>query len=125
MVWRVSIVEGSSMVQNQKLRRSTSAGRMSHPRPYPERSMMLSRRSISIATQPMPPSDMAILRLGYFTGHADHNHSAHAVSDSCPNNVAPSDNVGQPSGWSAMPDDATCRLMTVSVSEQARMIGSQ
>src|SRR5579871_455931 len=125
MVWRVSIVEGSSMVQNQKLRRSTSAGRMSHPKPYPERSMMLSRRSISIATHPMPPSDMAILRFGYFTAHPDHNHSAHAVSDNWPNSVAPSDSPGLPSGWSAIPDDATCRLMTVSVSEQARMMGSQ
>jgi len=30
---RVSIVDGSSNVQNQKLRRSTSAGRSSHPSP--------------------------------------------------------------------------------------------
>jgi hypothetical protein len=28
-VWRVEIVDGSSIVQNQKLRFSTSAGRMS------------------------------------------------------------------------------------------------
>jgi hypothetical protein len=33
MAWRVSMVDGSSIVQNQKLRRSTSAGRSSQPRP--------------------------------------------------------------------------------------------
>ena len=39
---------------------------------------MLSSRSSSIATQPMPPSDIAIFRSGYCTAHPDHSHSAHA-----------------------------------------------
>ena len=78
-----------------------------------------------MATQPMPPSDMAIFSSGYFTAQPDHSHSAHAVSDSWPKRVAPSCIAGQPSGKSAIPDDPTWRLMTVSVSAHARMIGSQ
>ena len=51
--------------------------------------MMLSRRSSSIATQPMPPSLIAILSVGCFTGYSDHSHSAAAVSESWPKSVAP------------------------------------
>src|SRR5207237_390083 len=87
--------------------------------------MMFSRRSTSIATQPMPLSDMAIFRSGYVTAHADHNHSAHAVNDMWPTRVAPSGTPGEYCGNSTMPDEPTCRLMTVSVSAHARMIGSQ
>ncbi len=32
-----------------------------------------------MATQPSPPSDIAIFRLGYRRGHPDHTHSAHDV----------------------------------------------
>ena len=39
--------------------------------------------------------------------------------------VAPSSIMGAPAGISAKPDEPTCRFMTVSVSAQARMIGSQ
>ena len=98
---------------------------MSQPMPYPERSMMLSKRSISMATHPMPPSDIATLSSGYFTAHADHSHSAQAVSDIWPNSVAPSWTAGLYVGKSTMPDEPTCRLITVPVSAQARMIGSQ
>src|SRR5437764_864760 len=87
--------------------------------------MMLSRRSTSIATHPMPPSDMATLSVGYFTAHADHSHSAHAVNDICPKRVAPNCTAGEYCGNSTMPDEPTCRLITVSVSAHARMIGSQ
>src|SRR6266568_2506440 len=107
MAYRVSMVDGSSMVQNQKLRRSTSAGRTSQPMPYPDRSMMLSSRSMSMATQPMPPSDMATLRSGYRKAQPDHSHSAQAVSDISPKRVAPSWIGGHPSGKSAIPDEPT------------------
>src|SRR5436853_51888 len=58
---------------------------------------------MSMATQPMPPSDMATLRSGWRTGQPDHSHSAQAVSDIWPNRVAPSWRAGHPSGKSAIP----------------------
>ena len=68
MRWRVSIVDGSSRVQNQKLRLE-HIGRPHVPtQAVPDRSTMLSRRSMSMATQPMPPSLMAIFSVGYAVG---------------------------------------------------------
>ncbi|CAB4705258.1 unannotated protein [freshwater metagenome] len=88
---------------------------------------MLSSRSISMATQPMPPSDIAIFRFGNSTAHPAQSHSTQAVSDNCPNRVAVSGiaTSQQPSGRSPSPEEPTCRLITVSVSAQARRIGSQ
>ena len=51
----------------------------------------------------MPPSLMMIFKFGYFTAYPDHSHSAHALSDSWPNNVAPSGTIGEPGGMSATP----------------------
>ena len=68
IAWRVEIVDGSSIMQNQKLRRRHVGRARSSCRASPSRSpsalMMLSRRSIRPATQPMPPSLIAILQLG-------------------------------------------------------------
>ncbi len=122
------MVDGSSMVQNQKFRWRTWAGRnpvASKSRPYPDRSTMLSSRSSSMATQPMPPSLMAILRPGNRDGRPDQTHSAQADSDICPNRVAPKATSGLSSGMSGIPDDPTWSEMTVPVSSQAAMIGSQ
>ena len=87
--------------------------------------MMLSRRSISIATQPIPPSLIAIRRSGYFAGQPLHSHSAHDVIAIGPNIVAPSSSIGAPAGICAKPDEPLCRFSTVCVSAHARMIGSQ
>ena len=86
---------------------------------------MLSSRSSSMATHPMPPSLMAICSSGYRTGNPDHSHSAQAVSDIWPNRVAPSWSSGPSAGMSGIPEDPTCRETTVSVSSQAAMTGSQ
>ena len=43
---------------------------------------MLSSRSMSIATQPMPPSAIATLSSGKRTVHPAHSHSVHACSES-------------------------------------------
>ncbi len=86
---------------------------------------MLSSRSSSMATQPMPPSLMAIRMPGYRTGRPDHSHSAQADSDIWPNRVAPRATIGLSAAMSGMPDEPTWRETTVSVSSQAAMIGSQ
>ena len=88
---------------------------------------MLSSRSSSIATHPMPPSAIATLRPGQRTVHPDHSHSVQACSDSWPNSVAASGMIARshPGGKSPSPDEPTCRHTTVSVSAQARRIGSQ
>src|SRR5215470_7888262 len=122
------MVEGSSIRQNQKFWRSTSEGERFlsvQPAPYPERAMMLSRRSASMATQPMPLSAIAILSAGYFTGHGLHTHSEQVSMAIGPNSVAPSSSIGAPAGIFAKPEEPTCSESTVSVSAQARMIGSQ
>ena len=87
--------------------------------------MMLSRRSSSIATQPIPPSDIAILSDGCFSGYSLQSHSAQAASESWPNIVAPSWSWGAPSGIGYMPEEPTWSEITVSVSTQAWTIGSQ
>ena len=88
---------------------------------------MLSSRSSSIATQPMPPSAIATLSSGKRTVQPDHSHSVHACSDSWPNSVATSGMIArsQPGGMSPMPDEPTCRHTTVPVSAHASRIGSQ
>src|SRR5664280_3496938 len=80
---------------------------------------MLSRRSRSMATHPIPPSLIATLTPGKRTGRPDHNHSAQAVNDSWPNRVAPRATMGESMGRSPMPDDPTWSEMTVSVSSHA------
>ena len=78
-----------------------------------------------MATQPMPPSLMAILSRGNRAGRPDQTHSAHAESDIWPNRVAPMATSGPSAGMSGMPEDPTWSEMTVSVSSQAATIGSQ
>ena len=85
---------------------------------------MFSSRSWSIATQPMPPSLIAIFRSGWRTGYPDHSHSAHAASEICPKSVAASGTMGASAGIAATPLDPTWRQITVSVSAHASMIGS-
>ena len=87
--------------------------------------MMLSQRSISPATQAMPPSDIAIFRSGYFAAQPLHSHSAQDSNAIAWKRVAPSSSIGAPGGIAAKPEEPTCRLSTVSVSAQAAMIGSQ
>ena len=87
--------------------------------------MMLSNLSINIATQPIPPSDIAILRFGNRTGYSLHNQCAHAPSDNCPNSVAPICKAGDPGAKGAIPELPTWSEITVSVSAQASIIGSQ
>src|SRR5690348_8167848 len=86
---------------------------------------MLSSRSTSIATQPIPPSDIATFRFGKRTAYPDQSHSAHALNDIWPNIVAPSWIDGASFGIGYIPDEPTCSEMTVSVSAHAAMIGSQ
>ena len=86
---------------------------------------MLSSRSSSMATHPMPPSLMAMRTSGKRTGRPDQSHSAHAVSDIWPKSVAPRATSGPSVGRSGIPDEPTCREMTVPVSAQAATIGSQ
>ena len=78
-----------------------------------------------MATHPMPPSLIAILRSGCSTGYPDHSHSAHEPSDSWPNSVAASWVTGAPGGYGCTPELPTCNEITVSVSTHAAMIGSQ
>ncbi len=80
---------------------------------------------MSIATHPMPPSLIAIFRVGCFTGYSDHSHSAAACSESWPKSVAPICNPGEPGGPMTEPELPTCSDTTVSVSTHAWMIGSQ
>src|SRR5436309_15093762 len=71
-------VDGSSRVQNQKLRCRASLGEMSAchvPEEFISYFIMNSVRSRTIGTQPMPPSDMAILMFGNRIGTNDHSHS--------------------------------------------------
>ena len=59
--------------------------------------------------------------------HPDHSHSVQAVSDSWPNSVAISGMIAcsLPGVKSPSPEEPTCSVTTVSVSAQARRIGSQ
>ncbi len=78
-----------------------------------------------MATQPMPPSDMATLSRGCRTGYSDQSHSAHDWRASCPKRVAPIWSAGPPGGAGCIPELPTWSETTVSVSTQAAMIGSQ
>ncbi len=88
---------------------------------------MLSSRSISMATQPMPPSAIATRSPGNRTVQPDQSHSVQACSESWPKTVATRGirARSQPGGTSPMPDEPTWRHTTVPVSAHARSIGSQ
>src|SRR5262249_32416092 len=124
---RVSIVDGSSIVQNQKFRRRTSDGGRPHwsaDHQWP-RETMLSRRSSIVATQPMPPSVIAILRSGCRTGYPDQGHSAQGYAADTAVTVVASWKNGPSGSCGSTPPDPKCRQTTVSVSTHASMIGSQ
>ena len=96
-------------------------GRAHRPSPARSRSGRRCSRAgrRSMATQPMPPSLMAILRVGMAQGRSpDHSHSAQAVSDSWPNSVAPSCRASMPApgGAGLRPELPTWSETTVSVS---------
>ena len=78
-----------------------------------------------MATQPIPPSDMAIFSSGKRAGQPLQSHSEQAVMATWAKSVPPSSIIGAPGGMSGKPDEPTWRFSTVPVSEQARMIGSQ
>ena len=62
---------------------------------------------------------------GNRNGMPDQTQSAQACSDSAENSVAASSTSGASTGMSIIPDEPTWRQMTVPVSTQAAMMGSQ
>src|SRR5258705_9058051 len=82
-------------------------------------------RSTSPGTQPMPPSDSTILMSGNRTGMREYSQST-AENMEYPKNSTPTTSGGASSAVDGdVPDEPMCRLMTVPVSAQARMMGSQ
>ena len=126
MRWRVSMVDGSSMVQNQKLRCSTSAGRTSHPSAV--------ARAVDDVVEPVEqhrdPADAAL-------AHRDlERRVLHRVLRPQPLGArvqrqlaeqrgAELEARARPAGTSRQPELPTCSETTVSVSTHASMIGSQ
>src|SRR3974390_3076002 len=97
--WRSGTMAGSSMLQNQKFRCSTSLGRRSLGQlvdsvPDAEWSTPQAPRSMSMGTHPMPPPDMATAIFGKRNGTPDHNHSAHEMSPFTGNSVGKSSKGG-------------------------------
>src|SRR4051812_28854335 len=120
--------DGSSMVQNQKLRCITSAGEGSIPSHVPYICWYLatwSRRSSRPGTQAMPPSDMAILMFGNRTGILEYRKST-AENMAYPKNSTPMVSGGASGAVDGDDDDdPTCRQTTVPVSSHACITGSQ
>ena len=83
-------------------------------------------RSISIGTQPMPPSENAMLDArGSASGSRAHSQSA-AVTSAFTGNRLVYSSSGAPGERAAVHDDEPlCRQTTVSVSSHARRNGSQ
>src|SRR5271165_2383840 len=79
---------------------------------------------MSIGTHPMPPSDMAIDKVGRRSATPDHSHSAAASMAFTGKRVGNSSNGGSGDGSGAHPDAPTCRQTTVSVSAHAAKNGS-
>src|SRR6202047_2158903 len=115
---------GSSIEQNQKLRRSTSLGSRSLFQappscPEPEWASTKSARSASIATQPSPPSSRVMFRRGKRTGMPDQSQSAHATRAFTENSVVIVSNGVSGAGIAAHWAEPVCRQTTVSVSSHA------
>src|ERR1700733_13606639 len=112
MTCRCATAEGSSMEQNQKLRRSTSLG-----------SRSLGQELLSVP-EPMPPSESAMFRFGKRNGTPDHSHSPAARRALTGKKVGRISKGGSNEASGAQPDAPVCRQTTVSVSSQAAKKGS-
>ena len=109
---RSGSVEGSVKVVNQKFRSSKSIGEKSPKSSESSRTRCMdSMRSMSIGTQPIPPSDKAILIFGKRKGTRAKSQSA-VVSMPLIGKSAPRTAGGESfDGTIAWEEEPTCRLM--------------
>src|SRR5262249_14512613 len=119
--------DGSSRAQNQKLRRSDSDV-TSHGCVVlivDPRWLRWSTRSMTAATQPMPPSDMQILMSGKRLGMCEYSQSTAYVNDDAENRAPTTPGGASVEVVGVSPAEPTWRLMTVPVSSHAANNGSQ
>src|SRR6476660_2972319 len=119
--------DGSSRAQNQKLRRRasdvTSHGWVALA--VEPRWLRWSTRSMTAATQPMPPSDMQMRMLGNLLGMWEYSQSTAYVNEEAENRAPTTPGGASADVVGVSPAEPTCRLITVWVSSQAAKKGSQ
>ena len=86
---------------------------------------MRSARSRKYGIQPVPPSDSAILRSGYFLIGLDHNRSAAACTMFIGCSVIITSIGASGAVIASRPEDPMCTFSTVSVSTSASHSGFQ